>query len=96
MFSRKGPTRESMNKVTFTFTLVGRGWKNKISEPNVQHSTAPDSTIVLQVLEFVCNVNQRQFYNICIIVLQGQRQKSRIWSNLHNISSVSADNSKRG
>lgn len=72
MFSSEGPSRVSMNNVTFTFTLVGRGWKNKLSKINEQRSTAPDTTIVLQVLEFVHKMNQRQFYNYLYCKVKGR------------------------
>jgi short subunit dehydrogenase-like uncharacterized protein len=42
-------TREEMNRIKFTFTLVAHGWQDKLTEPTDQHTTPPDTKMILRV-----------------------------------------------
>jgi len=48
-FSKTGPTRKQIEGASFTMTFVGKGYGDKIEDPNVQHDNKPDKTIVTQV-----------------------------------------------
>ncbi|GFU54997.1 saccharopine dehydrogenase-like oxidoreductase [Nephila pilipes] len=46
-FSTEGPTRQQVMEGTTTVTLLGKGWKNKLSEPTDQHTSEPDTQMKL-------------------------------------------------
>ncbi|RXG70195.1 hypothetical protein Avbf_00562 [Armadillidium vulgare] len=48
-FSRAGPSRESLVKVSFTTTLIGEGWKEKLSESSDSYTTPPDSKVKVSI-----------------------------------------------
>ncbi|GFW15550.1 saccharopine dehydrogenase-like oxidoreductase [Trichonephila clavipes] len=48
-FSTEGPTRQQVMEGTTTVTLLGKGWKNKLSEPTDQHTTPPDTQMKLTI-----------------------------------------------
>jgi len=48
-FSKEGPTRQQVTEGSTTFTLVGEGWKYKLSEPTDQHESKPDTKLKLVI-----------------------------------------------
>lgn len=49
MVKRGGPTREQALACSFTMTMRGRGWKDKLAEPTDQHSGQLDSTLTVRL-----------------------------------------------
>lgn len=49
VFDHDGPTKEEMDKTSFSITLVGRGWSEKLAEPTDVHTTAPEKELVVRV-----------------------------------------------
>jgi short subunit dehydrogenase-like uncharacterized protein len=47
--SKEGPSPAEMENLKFTFTLVGKGWNETLSEKTDQHATPPNKTKVLLV-----------------------------------------------
>ncbi|GBN33046.1 Saccharopine dehydrogenase-like oxidoreductase, partial [Araneus ventricosus] len=50
MFSAEGPTREQVMEGSTTVTLLGKGWKDRLSEPTDQHATKPDTQMKLTIV----------------------------------------------
>lgn len=48
-FGREGPTREQMDNLTFTFTLIGKGWSKSRSDTIEKQSQPPNKTKILKV-----------------------------------------------
>lgn len=49
IFSKSGPTREQVKETSFSLYLVGRGYDEKLAEPEDQHATPPNKTLVVRV-----------------------------------------------
>jgi len=47
--SHEGPSRASADGTKFTFTLSGQGWKEKLSDPDDNHTEAPNKKMVVKV-----------------------------------------------
>lgn len=47
--THEGPAPEEMDKLTFTITLVGEGWGEKLLEPTDIHADPPKKTKVVKV-----------------------------------------------
>nr|CAD7204882.1 unnamed protein product [Timema douglasi] len=43
------PSEKAMNNLHFSFTLYGKGWKDKMAEPTDRHAEKPDKTLVVKV-----------------------------------------------
>nr|CAD7420398.1 unnamed protein product [Timema poppensis] len=43
------PSEKAMNNLNFSFTLYGKGWKDKMAEPTDRHTEKPDKTLVVKV-----------------------------------------------
>jgi len=53
--THEGPSREEMDNVSFTVTLVGEGWNEKLTEPTDQHTEAPNKKKIVKVCyKFYC------------------------------------------
>ncbi|KAK7080206.1 hypothetical protein SK128_023796 [Halocaridina rubra] len=49
VFSRAGPERESLKKLSFTATLIGQGWSESLASGSDQHTEPPNSSITVKV-----------------------------------------------
>ncbi|CAG2060162.1 unnamed protein product [Timema podura] len=43
------PSEKAMSNLYFSFTLYGKGWKDKMTEPTDQHTEKPNKTLVVKV-----------------------------------------------
>nr|CAD7603121.1 unnamed protein product [Timema genevievae] len=43
------PSEKAMSNLYFSFTLYGKGWKDKMTEPTDQHTEKPNRTLVVKV-----------------------------------------------
>jgi hypothetical protein len=50
--SHEGPSDEQRKKSYVNFTLLGEGWKEKLTEPTDQHDSPPNKHIVVKVGAF--------------------------------------------
>ncbi|XP_013786030.1 saccharopine dehydrogenase-like oxidoreductase isoform X2 [Limulus polyphemus] len=48
-FSRGGPTREQVKDNSFTCTIHGEGWTEKLTDPTDQHKDKPDKNLTIVV-----------------------------------------------
>ncbi|KAK4882003.1 hypothetical protein RN001_005322 [Aquatica leii] len=48
-FSHEGPSRQSTQSTSFALTFRGKGWKEKLSEPEDSYDTPPSDSIVCKV-----------------------------------------------
>jgi len=49
VFDHEGPTIEEMKRTSFTITLAGKGWDEKLAEPTDEYKTAPQKELVVRV-----------------------------------------------
>jgi len=48
-FKHGGPSKKQMENGGFKITIVGKGWKEHLADPDAQHESAPDQKIVTSV-----------------------------------------------
>lgn len=48
-FSREGPTREQVKGNSFTYTIYGEGWTEKLTDPTDQHKDKPDKNLTIVI-----------------------------------------------
>lgn len=49
VFRHGGPSKKQIETSSFSITLIGKGWKDKLTDVDSQHDTPPDSKIVVRV-----------------------------------------------
>lgn len=49
MFKKGGPSRKQIEGNSFSITIVGKGWKDKTTDPDTEHEGPPDRKIVTRV-----------------------------------------------
>lgn len=49
VFKHGGPSKKQIETSTFSITLVGKGWSEKLTDPDSQHTSPPDQKIVTRV-----------------------------------------------
>lgn len=48
-FDHEGPTKEEMENTSFSITLAGKGWEEKVAEPTDEHKEPPRKELVAKV-----------------------------------------------
>ncbi|XP_053374163.1 saccharopine dehydrogenase-like oxidoreductase [Mercenaria mercenaria] len=49
VFKHGGPSKKQIESSGFSITLIGKGWKDKLTDVDSQHDTPPDSKITVRV-----------------------------------------------
>ncbi|WAR20610.1 SCPDL-like protein, partial [Mya arenaria] len=49
VFKQGGPSKKQMETGTFSITVVGKGWKEKLPDADTEHDTAPDTQMIVRV-----------------------------------------------
>lgn len=47
--THEGPSRAQMDRLEFTVTLYGKGWSDKLADPNDQHIEEPNKAKIAKV-----------------------------------------------
>lgn len=49
VFKHGGPSKKQIETSSFSITLIGKGWTEKLADPDSQHDTPPDTKMVVKV-----------------------------------------------
>jgi hypothetical protein len=49
VFDHEGPSKEEMDATSFSLTLVGTGWPEKLAEPTDVHTDLPKKRLIVRV-----------------------------------------------
>ena len=54
LVSKDGPSKEMAENTNFVMTLVGQGWKEKVTDPKSNHQDEPNRQVEILLLICMC------------------------------------------
>lgn len=89
IFKLKGPTKKQIETSSFSITLIGKGWKDKLPDADSEHDTPPDTKMVVKVsgpeagyvTTPICMVQ-------CAVTLLKEVSKDKVSGGVYTVASI--------